>query len=543
MYQLAEQLIVAGKAYVDHLSDDQIREYRGSLGEPGRPSPYRTRTPEENLALFREMRGGGLPDGTCVLRARIDVGAANMKMRDPLLYRIRHVRHHRTGDAWPIYPMYDWAHPLSDAIEGITHSLCTLEFENNRELYDWVIDQTGISERHGFSRPQQYEFARLNLDYTVMSKRKLLALVDRGAVAGWDDPRMPTIAAMRRRGISPEAIRAFADLVGVAKVNSTVDLEKLEFCVRDDVNWTAPRVMGVLRPLDLTITSWPEGEVEQLTAPYFPPDIGKPGERTIPFGRHLLIDRDDFMLDPPPGYQRLAPGRTVRLRYGPCITCDEVLTENGQVVEVRGHHVPDSIGTNPPGVNIAGVIHWVPAAPAVPAEGRLYDRLFLDVRPDEASGDEINPDSLEVVDGVRLEPSLAGASPGSRWQLERVGYFVFDALDSRPDALVINRIVTLRDSWQAKPAAAATEPAAPKEAKTSTRPPKRSRIEYRAEGRARDPLLADRFATWPASFGLSEHDVDLLTADRPTGDLFTEAVAGGAPACRRGPMGDQRTSP
>ena len=529
MYQLAEQLIIAGDAYVDHLSDDDIREYRGSLGEPGRPSPYRSRTPQENLDLFHQMRAGGLADGTCVLRAKIDVGAANMKLRDPLLYRIRHVRHHRTGDRWPIYPMYDWAHPISDGIEGVTHSLCTLEFENNRELYDWVIDHTGVSERHGFSRPHQYEFARLNLDYTVMSKRKLLALVEEGAVEGWDDPRMPTIAAMRRRGISPEAIRAFADLVGVAKVNSTVDLDKLEFCVRDDLNWTAPRVMGVLRPLEVTITSWPEGEVEDLTAPYFPPDVGRPGERTIPFGRHILIDRDDFKLDPPPGYQRLAPGRTVRLRYGPCITCDDVVTKDDQVVEIRCHHVPDSIGTNPAGVKIAGVIHWVPAGPSVPAEARLYDRLFLDPRPDEASGDEINPDSLHVARHARLEPSLASAQPGSRWQLERVGYFVFDAEDSQPDALVVNRIVSLRDAWQGKPPTAGPA-TAPREAKTTTRPPKRSRSEYRAEGRARDPLLADRFETWPAAFGLAEHDADLLTADRPTGDLFVEAVTAGAPA-------------
>ncbi len=528
MYQLALQLIAEERAYVDHLSDEEIRDYRGSLGEPGRPSPYRSRTPEENLALFREMRDGTLPDGTCVLRAKIDVSAANMKMRDPLLYRIRHVRHHRTGDAWPIYPMYDWAHPISDAIEGVTHSLCTLEFENNRELYDWVIDSTGVSERHGFSRPQQYEFARLNLDYTIMSKRKLLTLVEEGAVEGWDDPRLPTIAAMRRRGISPEAIRAFAELVGVAKVNSTVDLEKLEYCVRDDLNWTAPRVMGVLRPLDLTITSWPEGEVEHLTAPYFPPDVGKPGERTIPFGRHILIDRDDFVLDPPAGYQRLAPGRTVRLRYGPCITCDDVVTENGQVVEVRCHHVPGSTGTNPPGVKITGVVHWVPAAPSVAAEGRLYDRLFLEARPDEGSGDEINPDSLEVLRDVRLEPSLAVAKPGSRWQLERVGYFVFDAVDSKPDAPVVNRIVTLRDSWQPRTATVGPPPAR-KVAKTHTRPPKRSRIEYRAEGRVRDPVLADRFATWPTTFGLAEHDVDLLTGDRPTGDLFEEAVSNGAP--------------
>ena len=330
MYLLAEDLIAGGKAYVDHLSDDEIKDYRGSLGEPGRPSPYRDRSVEENLALFREMRAGDLADGSCVLRAKIDMGAANMKMRDPLLYRIRHAHHYRTGDTWPIYPMYDWAHPISDGIEGVTHSICTLEFENNRELYDWVIDNTGVSERHGFSRPHQYEFARLNLDNTVLSKRKLLALVEEGYVSGWDDPRMPTIAAMRRRGIGPEAIRAFADLVGVAKVNSTVDIEKFEFCVRDDLNWTAPRVMGVLRPLKVTITSWPEGTLEEMTGPYFPPDVGKPGERTIPFEREILIERDDFVVDPPPGYQRLAPGRTVRLRYGPCITCDEVITGKGR---------------------------------------------------------------------------------------------------------------------------------------------------------------------------------------------------------------------
>ncbi|MDQ4089992.1 MAG: glutamine--tRNA ligase, partial [Actinomycetota bacterium] len=279
MYELAEDLVRAGRAYVDHLSDDEIKDYRGSLTEPGRPSPYRDRTVEENLALFREMRGGDLPDGTCVLRAHIDLAASNMKMRDPLLYRIRHAHHDRTGDAWPIYPMYDYAHPVSDAIEGITHSLCTLEFENNRELYDWVIDATGVSERHGFSRPQQIEFARLKLDYTVMSKRKLLTLVEEGHVSGWDDPRMPTIAGMRRRGYRPEAIRAFADLIGVAKVNSVVDLGKLEFCVRDDLNWVAPRVLGVLRPLKVTITSWPEGEVEQLVGASFPADVGHPGTR------------------------------------------------------------------------------------------------------------------------------------------------------------------------------------------------------------------------------------------------------------------------
>jgi glutaminyl-tRNA synthetase len=526
MYQLAEELIGDGKAYVDDLSDEEIKEYRGSLSEPGRPSPFRMRTVAENLALFREMRTGDLPDGSCVLRAKIDLGSPNMKMRDPLLYRVRHAHHHRTGDAWPIYPMYDWAHPISDGIEGVTHSICTLEFENNRELYDWVIDNTRVSERHGFSRPHQYEFARLNLDYTVTSKRLLLALVDQGYVSGWDDPRMPTIAGMRRRGFRPEAIRAFADLVGVAKVNSTVDIEKLEFCVRDDLNWTAPRVLGVLQPLKVTVTSWPEGQLEALTAPYFPPDVGQSGERTIFFQREILIERDDFLVDPPAGYQRLAPGRTVRLRYGPCITCDEVVTENGEVVELRCHHVPESIGKSPPGVKVSGVIHWVTATGSVAAVVRLYDRLFLAPRPEDPAN-ELNPDSLEVATGARLEPSLASAEPGSRWQLERVGYFVYDTVNSRPDAPVLNRIVTLRDARQGRP-----QPAVPtsdrKTPRISTRPPKRSRIEYRAEARVRDPFLADRFASWPSIYGLSEGDVDLLTGDKASGDLFEAATATGA---------------
>jgi glutaminyl-tRNA synthetase len=532
MYQLAEALVLAGDAYVDHLSEEEIRDYRGTLTEPGRPSPYRERTVEENLELLRQMRAGDLPDGSCVLRAKIDLGAANMKMRDPLLYRIRHAHHHRTGDTWPIYPLYDWAHPLSDAIEGVTHSLCTLEFENNRELYDWVIGHTGVAERHGFSRPQQYEFARLNLEYTVLSKRRLLALVEEEYVDGWDDPRMPTIAGIRRRGVSPRAVRAFADLVGVAKVNSTVDIDKLDFCVRDDLNWTAPRVLGVLHPLPVTITSWPEASVEEMTGRYFPPDVGKPGERTIPYGRQILIERGDFSLDPPAGYQRLAPGRTVRLRHGPCITCDEVVTKAGEVVELRGHHLAGSVGNNPPGVKVWGVIHWVPAGQSITAEVRLYDRLFLSAQPEDGSGDELNPHSVEVVDGARLEPSLASAEPGSRWQLERLGYFVLDNVDSKPDAPVMNRIVTLRDSWHPKeqPAAQPT-PADPERAsQKTTRPPRKSRIEYRAEARLRDPLLADRLAAWPAIYGLTEGDADLLTSDRPTGDLFEEAVGAGAPA-------------
>ena len=541
MCELAELLITKGEAYVDHLSEEEIREYRGTLSEPGRPSPYRDRSVEENLDLFRRMRAGEFPDGTCVLRAKIDLAAANMKMRDPLLYRIRHAHHHRTGDAWCIYPMYDWAHPLEDAIEGVTHSICTLEFENNRELYDWVVDHTAVSERHGYVRPYQYEFARLNLDYTVMSKRKLLTLVEDGYVSGWDDPRMPTIAGMRRRGYRPEAIRAFADLIGVAKVNSVVDIGKLEFCVRDDLNWIAPRVLGVLRPLRVTVTSWPEGEVEHLTGPYFPPDVGKPGERRLPFTRELFIDRDDFSVEPPPGFQRLAPGRTVRLRHGYCITCDEVVTDvAGDVVELRVSHIPGSVGATPEGVKVSGVIHWVSAPESIPAEVRLYDRLFKVARPEDADGDfarHLNPDSLQVIEGARLEPSLAAAEPGSRWQLERVGYFFADPVDSRPGAPVLNRIVTLRDSWVGRAAedaaaarAASEEEGQPKAAKASTRPPKKSRTEYRAEARRRDPVLAERFAAWPSAHGLSEADVDLLTGDRPTGDLFEGAVSAGGPA-------------
>jgi len=529
MYELAEDLVRAGKAYVDELSDEEIKAHRGSLTEPGRPSPWRDRPVEENLALLRRMRAGELPDGACVLRARIDLAAPNMKMRDPLLYRIRHATHHRRGDEWPIYPLYDWAHPLSDAIEGITHSICTLEFENNRELYDWVLEHTGVSERHGCSRPQQVEFARLNLDYTVMSKRLLRGLVDDGHVSGWDDPRMPTIAGMRRRGYRPEAIRAFADLIGVAKVNSVVDVGKLEFCVRDDLNWVAPRVLGVLRPLRVTVTTWPEGGVDELTGPSFPPDVGMPGQRAIPFGRDLLIEGDDFLVDPPAGYQRLAPGRTVRLRHGPLITCDEVVEEEvedgGKVVELRCSHVPGSVGVNPPGVTVSGVIHWVSAAHGVPAEVRLYDRLFRTPQP--AGPADLNPDSLEVLAGAVLEPSLASAERGSRWQLERLGYFVVDGVDP----LVLNRIVTLRDSWAAAGAGAAPErPVASASAKARTRPPRRSRAEYRAEARVRDAVLAERHATWPAAYGLSDAEADLLTGDRAAGDLFEVAVAAGAAA-------------
>jgi glutaminyl-tRNA synthetase len=529
MYDLAEKLVRDGKAYVCDLTEEQIREYRGSLSEPGRPSPGRERSVEENLDLFRRMRAGELPDGACVLRARIDMAAANMKMRDPLLYRIRHATHHRTGDAWCIYPMYDYAHPLEDAFEQITHSICTLEFENNRELYDWVIEATGVSPR-----PRQYEFARLSLDYTVMSKRKLLELVQSGAVSGWDDPRMPTIAGMRRRGYRPEAIRAFCDMIGVAKNNSTVDIGKLEYCVRDDLNRTAPRAMAVLRPLRVVLSN--VSGAESLRAPLFPPDVGLPGARELPFEAELLIERDDFQLEPEPGYLRLAPGRTVRLRHGPCITCDEVVRDAaGAVIELRGRVLDDTRGgKNPEGVKVWGVIHWLAAARAVPAEVRLYDRLFSVARPDDGGdfASHLSAGSLEVVTGAFVEPSLATAAVGHRVQFERLGYFAVDT-GSRPGALVWNRVVGLREAVveAAAASAPAASPAPAKEKdKDKTRPARRSRAEYRAEARNRDAGLAERHARFQAELGLGADEADLLTGDRDSADLFEATVAAGAPA-------------
>jgi glutaminyl-tRNA synthetase len=542
MYQLAEKLVQDGKAYVCDLSDDDIKLYRGSLSEPGRPSPWRDRTVAENLDLLRRMRAGEFPDGARVLRAKIDMASPNMKMRDPLLYRIRHAHHHRTGDAWCIYPMYDYAHPLSDAFEGITHSICTLEFENNRELYDWAIEHTGAAPDPALTggkvagdRPHQYEFARLNLDYTMMSKRKLLLLVQQGKVAGWDDPRMPTIAGMRRRGYSAEAIRAFAEMVGVAKANSVVDIGKLEFCVRDDLNHSAPRVMAVLRPVEVELTSF-TGPALDLDAPYFPPDVGKPGSRPVPLTRTIYIERDDVQEVPEKGYLRLAPGRTVRLRYGVCITLDEIEKDAaGEITRLRATHHPETAGGAAPadGRKVWGVIHWVSATASIPAEVRLYDRLFKTPRPDAGEIDEtLNPNSLTVVQGARLEPSLANAAPGSRWQFERLGYFAVDGVDSTASAPVWNRIVTLRDAFAAsKEATKEPEAAAPKKenARAKTRPKGRSPAEFRAEARVRDPELAARLDRYQG-LGLGAEQADLLTGDRASGDLFEQAVAGGASA-------------
>jgi glutaminyl-tRNA synthetase len=457
MYEYAEHLISAGKAYVCSLSDAEIKEYRGSVTTPGKPSPYRERTTEENLDMFRRMRKGEFKEGEHVLRAKIDMANANMKMRDPLLYRIRHTSHHMTGDKWCIYPMYDYAHPISDAIEGITHSICTLEFENNRELYDWMIDN--LKDYAKFpSRPHQYEFARLNLNYTVMSKRRLQELVEGKHVSGWDDPRLPTIAGLRRRGYTPESIRAFCASVGIAKANSTVDMAQLEFCIRDDLNTKAARVMAVLKPLKVVIENYPEDSVEELNAPYWPQDMQKEDEtkrttRKVPFAREVYIEEDDFMLDPPKDYYRLGPGREVRLRYAYLVTCTDVVKDaSGKVIEVRCKYDPNvKPGESPPDRKVKGAIHWVSAKHAVDAEVRLYDRLLSEEAPPTGKDSEfinaINPGALQSLTGCKLEPSLASVKPAERFQFERQGYFISDVKDSKPSNLVFNRIVTLKDSW------------------------------------------------------------------------------------------------
>jgi len=442
----AEELIQKGLAYVDNLTPDEVREHRGTLTEPGRESPYRNRPIAENLDLFRRMRAGEFEDGSYTLRAKIDMASPNINLRDPALYRIRRVAHHRTGDAWCIYPMYDFAHALSDAIEGITHSLCTLEFEDHRPLYDWCVANCTVP-----SVPRQIEFARLNLTYTVMSKRRLLSLVQEGVVSGWDDPRMPTISGLRRRGYTPEAIREFAARIGVAKRENLVDVALLEDAVRDDLNRRAPRAMAVLRPLKVVIENCPEGRVETIALPQNP-DRPEDGSRAIPFSRELYIERDDFMEDPPKKFFRLAPGREVRLRGTYFLTCQRAVKDDaGDIVELRCTYDPATRdGNAPDGRKPKATIHWVSAAHAVSAEARLYDRLFTNMTPgDEADGGNwrtsLNPDSLEVVT-CQIEPTLAAAKPGDRFQFERIGYFCADR-DSVPGRPVFNRTVTLKDTW------------------------------------------------------------------------------------------------
>ncbi|ABK19187.1 glutamine--tRNA ligase/YqeY domain fusion protein [Syntrophobacter fumaroxidans] len=447
LYEYAVQLVRDGNAYVCSLTADEIREYRGTLTQPGKDSPYRNRSVAENLDLLARMRAGEFEDGSHVLRARIDMASPNLNMRDPVIYRIRHVEHHRTGNKWCIYPMYDFAHGLSDSVEGITHSICTLEYEDHRPLYDWFLDVLKV-ECH----PQQIEFARLNLSHTVMSKRKLLQLVREGHVAGWDDPRMPTLAGIRRRGYTPEAIRNFCELIGVGKRDSMVDAALLEHCIREDLNRRAPRVMGVVRPLRVVIDNYPEGQVEELEAVNNPEDPGM-GTRKVPFSRVIYIEQEDFMEAPPKKFYRLAPGREVRLRYAYFITCVDVVKDaQGKVVELRCTYDPATRGGGAPdGRAVKATLHWVSADHALEAEARLYDHLFLKADPDDERDGldfkaHINPASLEVLKSCRVEPSLAGAAPGTRYQLERQGYFCVDP-DSTAQKLVLNRTVTLRDTW------------------------------------------------------------------------------------------------
>ena len=444
LYEWAEFLIREGKAYVDSLSAEEMRQYRGTLTEPGKESPYRSRGVDENLDLLRRMRAGEFPDGAHVLRAKIDMASPNMNMRDPVLYRIRHEEHHRTGNKWCIYPMYDFAHPPSDAIEHVTHSLCTLEFEDHRPLYDWLVETLPVP-----SRPRQIEFARLNLNYTVMSKRKLLRLVQEGYVSGWDDPRMPTIAGLRRRGYTPASLRNFAERVGVARRENVIDVGLLEFSVREDLNKTAPRVMGVLRPLRVVIENYPEDQVEELESPVNPEDPSA-GTRRVPFSRVLYLERDDFMEDPPKKFFRLAPGREVRLRSAYFITCTEAIKDaSGEIVELRATYDPATRGGDAPdGRRPKATLHWVSAGQALDCEVRLYDRLFS-VEDPEAGGDFLaclNPQSLEVIANAKLEPSVDGASPLTRYQFERLGYFCVDR-DSSGGRLVFNRTATLKESW------------------------------------------------------------------------------------------------
>ncbi len=454
LYNFAVELVEQGKAYVCSLASEEMREYRGTLTAPGKNSPYRDRSVAENLALFAQMRAGDFDDGAHVLRAKIDMASPNLNMRDPIIYRIRRVHHHQTGEEWCIYPMYDFTHCLSDALEGITHSLCTMEFEDHRPLYNWVLDNVSAP-----CHPQQIEFARLNVNYTLTSKRKLKALVDEGLVEGWNDPRMPTIAGLRRRGYTPKSIRQFCENIGVTKADGVVDIAMLTHAIRDDLETSAPRAMCVLRPLKVVITNYPEGQTQDLTAPAHPenPDMG---ERTLPFGREIYIEQDDFEEVPPPKYFRLTPGKEVRLRNSYVIRCDEVIKDGqGNVTEVHCSYDDKTLGVKPEGRKVKGVIHWVEAKAAVNCEVRLYDLLFQDEAPDSDDFHRhLNLRSLEILTNCKAEPSLRGTEPEQRFQFERLGYFCTDRYDSMPERLVFNRTVTLRDTWakvqkkqQAKP--------------------------------------------------------------------------------------------
>ncbi len=538
MYAVALHLIKQGQAYVDSLDMETMREYRGTVTEAGKESPYRGRSVEENLDLFKAMRAGEFEDGEHVLRAKIDMGADNMLMRDPLLYRIRHATHHNTGDAWCIYPMYDFAHCLEDAFEGVTHSLCTLEFENNRAIYDWVIERAPKALLA--SRPRQYEFARRNLSHTITSKRKLLRLVDEGLVDGWNDPRLPTLAGLRRRGVPPSAVRTFCMRMGISKNDNRVDYAQLDHTIRDDLNMKAPRVMGVLEPLKVVITNYDEEEVEWLDAPYYPHDVPLEGSRKVPFSRELYIEREDFKEEPPKDWYRLAPGQEVRLRYGYYITCDEVIRDDdGSIQELRCSYDPQTRGgSSPDGREVKGTLHWVSAAEALPCEVRLYERLF-EVDDPTGQGDEdyvdfINPDSLEVLKESLVEPSVADDKIGVRYQFERQGYFWRDPFEAAEEKLVFNRIVSLSDSWAKKQKA---KQKAEEERRRREKEAQRQKAlkaqqeagpsdpisEERTQAREADAELAEAFDRYQEEMGLKKGEADLLTGDRETWEFF-EAV-------------------
>ncbi len=520
LYAMAIRLIKEGKAYVDSLPEDAISEYRGSVTEPGKESPFRNRNIEENLELFERMRAGEFKEGEHILRAKIDMANPNMKLRDPILYRILHQSHYRTGDKWCIYPMYDYAHPLSDAIEGITHSLCSLEFVENRAIYDWLVD-TLFEE----PRPRQYEFGRRSLEYTIVSKRKLIQLVDGGHVDGWDDPRMPTLAGLRRRGVTPEAIRDFASRVGTSRTNRTVDIALLEYAIRDDLNHRAPRIMGVLEPLKVVISNY-EGETEWLEADYWPADIGKAGSRKLPFGKTLYIEQEDFSEHPPKGFKRLSPGEYVRLRHAYVIRCDEVVKDaSGAVTELHCSYFPNSLGENLKSIKIKGAIHWLSAEHALKAELRLYDRLFTVPNPDDEEGsfiDYLNPDALLIKEGF-VEASVLDDPESSRYQFERQGYFWQDPEDSSLEKLVFNRIINLKDPWASRK----EKPKAEKKAEL-----KGMQTKVAAQvGEPLDPVLSftvvqknklERLQS--KVFGLSHDDAVMLIADTSLVNYFEETV-------------------
>ncbi len=508
IYDYAVKLVKMGKAYVDSLNEEEIREYRGTITEPGRRSVYANRSVEENLDLLERMKKGEFKDGEHVLRAKIDMSAANMKMRDPLLYRIRHAHHFRTGDEWCIYPMYDFAHCLSDYIEGVTHSICTLEFENNRDIYDWVLDALELTP----PRPYQHEFARLGMNYTVMSKRKLLELVNGNYVQGWDDPRLPTIAGYKRRGYTPEAILNFCDQIGIAKANSMVDVAQLEFCIRDDLNPKVPRVMCVIDPLKITIENY-EGE-EEITASYYPHDVPKEGSRNLPFSREIYIERDDFMENPPAGYFRLTPEQPVRLKHAYIITCKEVIKDDkGKIIEIKALYHPDSkSGADTSGIKTKSAIHWVSAKHAKQVEVRLYERLYKVDAPDGL--EDLNPDSLHIITNAFIEPVVISEKPDVRFQFERQGYFYADPIDYTDAKPVFNKIVGLKDSWAKKT-----------EMMESAPKPTEKKVHVEGEVTPMSDEQLKRFETYTKELGLNNEIANTLARDEALSAFYTETLS------------------